>query len=64
MLHVESGRGASVNAGDWFPLMSAYKLPIAIHALRAALVVVAFLKASGGTDASRAGVARAAHAWA
>lgn len=36
VIHVESGRGGAVNAGDWFPLMSAYKLPIAIHALRAA----------------------------
>jgi imidazolonepropionase-like amidohydrolase len=33
---VESGAGAGVNADDWFPMMSAYKLPIAIHALRLA----------------------------
>jgi beta-lactamase class A len=34
--HVESGRGAGVHADEWFPLMSAYKLPIAVHVLRAA----------------------------
>jgi imidazolonepropionase-like amidohydrolase len=33
---VESGAGAGVNADDWFPMMSVYKLPIAIHALRLA----------------------------
>jgi imidazolonepropionase-like amidohydrolase len=32
----ESGEGAGVNADDWFPMMSVYKLPIAIHALRLA----------------------------
>ena len=36
VLHVESGTGAGVNAGDWFPMMSVYKLPIVIHALRQA----------------------------
>ena len=34
VLHVESGEGASLNGGEWFPMMSVYKLPIAIHALR------------------------------
>jgi imidazolonepropionase-like amidohydrolase len=33
---VESDAGAGVNADDWFPMMSAYKLPIAIHALQLA----------------------------
>jgi beta-lactamase class A len=33
VLHVESGDGASVNGGEWFPMMSVYKLPIAVHAL-------------------------------
>ena len=36
VIHVESGDGAAVNAADWFPMMSVYKLPIAIHALRQA----------------------------
>jgi beta-lactamase class A len=36
VIEVESGAGASVNASGWFPMMSVYKLPIAIHALRAA----------------------------
>ena len=36
VLHVESGDGASVNGREWFPMMSVYKLPIAIHALREA----------------------------
>jgi beta-lactamase class A len=36
VLHVESGEGASVNADEWYPMMSVYKLPIAIHALRLA----------------------------
>jgi beta-lactamase class A len=31
---VESGEGAGVSADDWFPMMSVYKLPIALHALR------------------------------
>jgi formylglycine-generating enzyme required for sulfatase activity len=35
VIEVESGAGASVHAADWFPMMSVYKLPIAIHALRA-----------------------------
>lgn len=35
-LHVESGASISVNGGRRFPMMSAYKLPIAIHALREA----------------------------
>jgi beta-lactamase class A len=34
VLHVESGSGASLNADQWFPMMSVYKLPIVIHALR------------------------------
>jgi beta-lactamase class A len=36
VLDVESGTGAGVNADDWFPMMSVYKLPIVIHALRQA----------------------------
>ena len=36
VIDVESGAGASVNASGWFPMMSVYKLPITIHALRAA----------------------------
>jgi beta-lactamase class A len=36
VLRVESGDGAGVNADDWFPMMSVYKLPIAIHAMRLA----------------------------
>jgi beta-lactamase class A len=36
VLHVESGAGAAVNGGEWFPMMSVYKLPIAIHVLRRA----------------------------
>jgi len=36
VLHVESGTGAGVNGDDWFPMMSVYKLPIVIHALRQA----------------------------
>lgn len=36
VLHVESGAGASVYGGRRFPMMSVYKLPIAIHALREA----------------------------
>ena len=36
VVHVESGEGASVNGAEWFPMMSVYKLPIAIHALRQA----------------------------
>ena len=34
VVRAESGEGASVNADEWFPMMSVYKLPIAIHALR------------------------------
>ena len=34
VVHVESGAGAAVNGDEWFPMMSVYKLPIAIHALR------------------------------
>lgn len=34
VIHVESGDGAAVNGAEWFPMMSVYKLPIAIHALR------------------------------
>lgn len=36
VLHVESGAGAAVNGGQRFPMMSVYKLPIVIHALREA----------------------------
>ena len=36
VLHVESGETAAVHGDDWFPMMSVYKLPIAIHALRQA----------------------------
>ena len=36
VLIVESGEGASVNGTEWFPMMSVYKLPIVIHALREA----------------------------
>jgi beta-lactamase class A len=36
IVHVESGAGVSVNDAEWFPMMSVYKLPIAIHALRQA----------------------------
>jgi beta-lactamase class A len=36
VFHVESGEGAGVNGTEWFPMMSVYKLPIAIHALREA----------------------------
>lgn len=35
VLHLESGRGASVNGDLRFPMMSVYKLPIVLHALRA-----------------------------
>lgn len=34
IVHVESGASASLNADDWFPMMSVYKLPIVVHALR------------------------------
>jgi len=34
VVHIESGKGAAVNADERFPMMSVYKLPIAIHALR------------------------------
>lgn len=34
--HLGSGAGAAVNAEAWFPMMSVYKIPIAIHALREA----------------------------
>jgi beta-lactamase class A len=36
VLHIESGASASVNGNRRFPMMSVYKLPIAIHALREA----------------------------
>jgi beta-lactamase class A len=36
VVHVESGDGAGVNGAEWFPMMSVYKLPIVIHALREA----------------------------
>jgi beta-lactamase class A len=34
VVHIESGAGAAVNGGERFPMMSVYKLPIVIHALR------------------------------
>jgi beta-lactamase class A len=34
VVHVESGASAAVNAGLRFPMMSVYKLPIVVHALR------------------------------
>jgi beta-lactamase class A len=34
VVHVETRSAAGVNDEDWFPMMSVYKLPIAIHALR------------------------------
>lgn len=34
ILHVRSGAAAMFNADDWFPMMSVYKLPIVVHALR------------------------------
>ena len=36
VVHIESGEGASINGGERFPMMSVYKLPIVIHALREA----------------------------
>jgi beta-lactamase class A len=36
IVHVQSGTGATLNADDWFPMMSVYKLPIVVHALRQA----------------------------
>ena len=36
VIHVESGDAAAVNGTEWFPMMSVYKLPIVIHALRQA----------------------------
>ena len=36
IVHVQSGDEYSLNGGEWFPMMSVYKLPIAIHALRQA----------------------------
>lgn len=36
VVHIESGAGAAVNGGERFPMMSVYKLPIVIHALRLA----------------------------
>lgn len=36
IVQVESGATAGVNQTEWFPMMSVYKLPIAIHALRLA----------------------------
>ena len=34
VIDIESGASAGVNASDWFPMMSVYKLPIVMHALR------------------------------
>jgi beta-lactamase class A/formylglycine-generating enzyme required for sulfatase activity len=36
ILHVESGARVDLNATEWYPMMSVYKLPIALHALRLA----------------------------
>lgn len=36
IIHLPSRRTASLNADEWFPLMSVYKLPIVVHALRLA----------------------------
>src|SRR5215204_1034367 len=36
VIDVDSGTTAAVNDTDWYPMMSVYKLPIAIHVLRAA----------------------------
>ena len=36
VVHVQSGAAATLNADDWFPMMSVYKLPIVVHALRQA----------------------------
>ena len=36
VVHAETRAAAGVNDDDWYPMMSAYKLPIAIHALRQA----------------------------
>jgi beta-lactamase class A len=36
VVHIESGRSGSVNSSVRFPMMSVYKLPIIIHALRLA----------------------------
>jgi beta-lactamase class A len=36
VMHIESGASAAVNGDQRFPMMSVYKLPIAIHALREA----------------------------
>ena len=38
VIHVESGAAAGINDAAWYPMMSVYKLPIAIHALRCAEV--------------------------
>jgi beta-lactamase class A/formylglycine-generating enzyme required for sulfatase activity len=34
VVHVETQVAHGINEDDWFPMMSVYKLPIAIHALR------------------------------
>ena len=34
VLHVESGESSAVHGHEWFPMMSVYKLPMVIHALR------------------------------
>jgi hypothetical protein len=36
VVHLETGAAEGLNDQDWYPMMSAYKLPIAIHALRQA----------------------------
>jgi beta-lactamase class A len=36
VVHLESGAAAAVNATERFPMMSVYKLPIVVHALREA----------------------------
>jgi len=36
VVNVQGGATATLNADDWFPMMSVYKLPIVVHALRQA----------------------------
>jgi len=36
VVHVETRAAAGVNDADWYPMMSVYKLPIAVHVLRQA----------------------------
>jgi len=34
VVHVETGAAEGINEDEWFPMMSVYKLPIAVHVLR------------------------------